>query len=183
MQLLRHAIELFIKHVFPKLRPPHLPRVELEFKYSSILEISITLRVYNDKGYLAPSKDKILLLSDTKNAIAIRLDKNGRVTKRSFLSYRQDESVCEFACHLKITNLDYLIENKIKYDSTFDHETMIRNYIVDNIKKSTDEDKAKYVYYLFFNRISDYSKDKLLESVKSEDYEKCQKIYDFLIQN
>lgn len=129
------------------------------------------------------SKDKILLLSDTKNAIAIRLDKNGRVTKRSFLSYRQDESVCEFACHLKITNLDYSIENKIKYDSTLDHETMIRNYIVDNIKKSTDEDKAKYVYYLFFNRISDYSKDKLLESVKSEDYEKCQKIYDFLIQN
>ena len=38
MQLLKQAIELFIKHVLPKLRPPTWPFAESLLRYSSIFD-------------------------------------------------------------------------------------------------------------------------------------------------
>ena len=56
-----HAIELFMKHVLPKFLPPQRPWVDSSVKYCDIFDISITRRVYIDKGVLPPFNDNSLL--------------------------------------------------------------------------------------------------------------------------
>ena len=57
VQLLKHAMELFIKHVLPKLRPPHTPWFEPGFKtdFSSLMSITVLVKVDKLFSFLADS--------------------------------------------------------------------------------------------------------------------------------
>lgn len=128
-------------------------------------------------------KDKTLLISDTKNSCALRLS-NGKVTSRSFLLFDEDLDACEFSSSLKTTHLDYTKTNtKLKYPDTLSEEEQIKSYLINTISSLKDESKSKYLYYLYFNDISDYSKTKLLTSIKTTNSSKNYDLYKFLTQN
>jgi len=129
------------------------------------------------------SNTKILLLSDAKSAIVVKLNDKGKVIKRSFLMYGRDEEICEYACNLKQVGIDYKItEKRVCYKSELSEVEEIKNYLIKFIKEIKDENKSKYLYYLYFNDINGYSKEKLIESIKNDKKDKCQELYDFLTQ-
>lgn len=119
-----------------------------------------------------------LLLSDTKLSVALRI-KSNKIVARSYLDYDKDLEVCEYACNLKITHLDYQITKPIKYKIISEEEKM-RDYIIDSIKNIQDDNKIKYLYYLYFNTLDDYSKERLVKGVKHDSSDNIQKLYDFL---
>lgn len=132
------------------------------------------------QGYIKSDKS-ILLLSDTKTACVFKLDKNGKITKRSFLTFERDEEVCEYACNLKTEFIEYGITNKkLVYSNTLKEEESVKKYLVNKISESNDEDKNKYLYYLYFDKVEGYSKDKLLKSIKKDKSGDYQVLYDFL---
>ncbi len=135
-------------------------------------------------GNIKNAKNKILLLSDTNNSIVLKLNENGEIIKRSFLDFNKDEDICEYASNIKTTKMDYTITEKmLEYPSVLVEEIKMKEYLVKSIKTLKDEDKSKYLYYLYFDNINDYSKDKLIKSIKKSEYDKCNKLYKFLIEN
>jgi len=140
-----------------------------------------TLLTYESK---VQYKSNTLLISDTKNAAVLKLAKDGTVIKKSFLSFSKELDVCEFAFSLKESNLKCTISNKkIKYPKKVSFEIEMSNYIINSIKKSDDEYLSKYLYYLYFEEIEGYSKERLLRSVKNAPLEKNMKLYKFLIES
>lgn len=130
------------------------------------------------------SDKKILLLSDTKCSIALKLNKDGKVLKRSFLEFEDDVDVCEFANNMRCTNLKYTCtSNKITYSDNLMEDENIKEYLLNTINNIKDEDKSKYLYYLYFNKIDDYNINKLVASIKEDDTSKIHELYDFMILN
>ena len=127
---------------------------------------------------------KLILLSDTRDSIVVKLDSKGKVVKRSFLLFDKDLDVCEFANSLRVTKLEYEVsDKKVKYSLELLEEKKIKEYLIDTIKSSPDEDKTQYLYYLYFNDIKGYSKEKLINSIKNEASERYFELYKFLIKN
>ena len=123
----------------------------------------------------------IVLLSDCKTSMVLRLDKNGKVLKRSFLTFNADTDICEYATNLKCTNLEYnLLDTKLVYEKKLNEENKMKEYVVNSLKKINDENEYKYLYYLFFNEINDYRKEKLLDFIIKDKPGNFQKLYDFL---
>lgn len=127
--------------------------------------------------------NKVLLLSDTLDSIVVKLDKDGKITKRSFLTFERDLCVSEYACNLKMTKLDVrLSPKKLLYNEELEEERQIKEYLISSIT-SSDEDKTQYLYYLYFGNVMGYSKKKLLETIKTSTSDKCMTLYKFLIES
>lgn len=123
---------------------------------------------------------KVMLLSDCKTSLVLKLDRDGRILKRSFLTFEKDLDVCEYACNLKSTNLNYRVtDKKLKYKKELDEDLKMKDFVLKSIEKS-GEDKTRYLYYLYFDNIVGYSKEKLLESIKKDERGKCEELYNFL---
>lgn len=130
---------------------------------------------------LIHDKAGVILISDTKNAVALKLDNKGKILKRSFLDFEKCLDVCEFACNLRESKLNFeKAEKKVVYSKDLSIEQEMKDYILKSIKKSRDEDLIKYLYYLYFEEVENYSKDKLIKFVKSSNIEKNLKAYNFL---
>ena len=128
------------------------------------------------------TNSRTLLLSDCKTTIVLRLDRSGKITKRSFASFKEDIEICEYASNLKCTNIKYkLFETKIKYTCNLNEEANMREYVINSLKKIEDDNEYKYLYYLFFDQINDYSKEKLINSIIKNKPGNFQKLYDFLV--
>ena len=130
------------------------------------------------------TKDKYILLSDSYNSIALKLDGKGKVLKRSFLTFDRELDIDEYASMKKVQKLDYkILGKKIKYESVLSEEKSIKNYLINTIKNSKDEGKIKYLYYLYFDEIKNYSKEKLIRFINTNESNKYYKLYEFLISN
>jgi len=137
--------------------------------------------LYNGK-IVSPKNSKIMLLSDAREAIAIKLDKDGNVLKRSFLSFDKSLEVSEFANNLKPSDIEFISnKKKIEYPKTLSIETEVKNYILEAIKKSKDEYFTRYLYYLYYEDLEGYTKERLLKTVDSSPIDKNIKLYQFLI--
>ena len=113
---------------------------------TDILEFKAKIEVSN----------QVIILSDCKTCVVLRLDKNGFVKKRSFIPFLQDVDICEFAMSLKCSELKYTISGeRLKYAKSLNEEDNMKEYVVESLKKIKDENKYKYLYYLFFNKIDD----------------------------
>ncbi len=124
-----------------------------------------------------------LLLSDTVNAAAIRLDKEGNIVARSFLKFDDELDVAEFSANLKETSLEVVLAGeKIHYDRELSIETEMKKYLIERIENCPDEDLSKYLYYLYFDEVSDYSREKLLSSIEKSSIDRNMKLYNFLIE-
>lgn len=129
-------------------------------------------------------KTGTLLLSDIKEAVALRLGKDGTIKARSFLDFSESLDVCEYASNLKVTSLEFApTGEKVKYPKKSSFEKEIKDYIIKSIKNSQDEDLKKYLFYLCEGDTKDYSKTKLLESIESASIDKNLKLYKLLIEN
>lgn len=125
-----------------------------------------------------------ILLSDTKSAIVLRLDKKGKILARSFLEFEKSLDVSEYACNLKASNLNFIPNGKkVKYSTHLSIEKEMKDYIINSIKKSKDEDLKKYMFYLYRGEIEDYSHESLLNTVESATIDKNLKLYKFLIES
>ncbi len=130
------------------------------------------------------SENRLLLLSDTKDSILIKLDEEGIITKRSFLLFSKDLDVSEYAINLKPIKLKYEVFcERIKYSNELDEEKEIRDYLVKSIENIEDEDKSKYLYFLYFDDVNGYSKEKLINTIKKDNTKKNYELYKFLINN
>ena len=130
------------------------------------------------------TNEKYMLLSDGHNSIVIKLGERGKVVKRSFLTFDRELDIDEYASMKKIQKINYKItDKKIKYDRELYEEKNIKKYLVNIIKTSKDEDKIKYLYYLYFDEIKNYSKEKLIKFINSNESNKYYKLYEFLISN
>lgn len=130
------------------------------------------------------SKDSTLLISDAKNAVALRLDKEGNIKARSFLKFEDELDVSEFATNLKETHIDAEFSDKrISYERGLSIENEMKQYLIERVESSRDEDFSKYLYYLYFDEVTDYSRDKLISSIKESPIDKNMKVYKFLIES
>lgn len=128
------------------------------------------------------TSDKILLLCDGNTSLAIRLNKEGLITSRSFLNYESDLRVIELSKQLKPINLKYKkTTKKIMYCSELREDVIMREYLLNTINECTNTDLLKYLYYVSFNSIKGYSKDKLINSIKNNKNGKNSQIYEFLM--
>lgn len=130
---------------------------------------------------IVQNRGDYLLLSDTKNAVVLKLNRDGKIVKRSFLDFNECLDVCEYACNLRESKIDFLNSNKrIKYETDLSIEKEMKEYILNLIKSSNDDDLVKYLYYLYFDEVESFSKEKLVKLVKSSTLEKNAYVYEFL---
>lgn len=125
-----------------------------------------------------------ILLSDTKNAIALRLSNSGEIKGRSFLEYEKSLDVCEYASNLKISHIEFVGNGKkVEYSHDLAIEKEMKDYIIHSIKESKNEYLEKYLYFLCGGEVENYSRDKLLKYVESASIDKNLKLYNFLIES
>ncbi len=125
-----------------------------------------------------------VLLSDAKNAVALRLDEKGRIVARSFLKFGDELDVAEYAANLKVSEIGHeFTEEKVPYERGLSIESEMKKFLIERIANCADENFSKYLYYLYFNRVNDYSREKLLESIETSSIDKNMKLYKFLIES
>ncbi len=125
-----------------------------------------------------------ILLSDTKNAIALRLSNSGEIKGRSFLEYEKSLDVCEYASNLKISHIEFVGNGKkVEYSHDLAIEKEMKDYIIHSIKEIKNEYLGKYLYFLCGGEVESYSRDKLLKYVESASIDKNLKLYNFLIES
>lgn len=128
------------------------------------------------------SRERIILLSDGNTSLAIRLNKDGTINARSFLDYESDLKVIEYSKQLKPINLKYEKRTKkIEYSSELKEDIIIKKYILDSLDKCKNIDLLKYLYYMCFNSIKGFSKEKLIEFIKNNKSGKNGELYKILI--
>lgn len=129
------------------------------------------------------SKTPLLLLSDGKNAAVIKLSKSGQIKARSFLKFADELDVAEMAMNLKERELDIVLTDKmVHYERGLVIDAEMKKYLIDRIKKCRDENLSKYLYYLYFDEIQDYSRERLITEVSKSSIDKNIKLYNFLIE-
>lgn len=125
-----------------------------------------------------------ILISDTKTSVALKLNKEGKIIKRSFLKFDDSLDVCEYAFNLKDSKLEFVKgDRKIVYPKNLTVEQEMKDYIISSIKVCKDEDLSRYLYYLYFDEVKSYSKDKLIKSIEGASLDKSLKLYKFLIES
>ncbi len=138
--------------------------------------------LYN--GTIQNANNPYLLISDAKEAIVLKLSKKGEILARSFLEYDKSLEVCEMASRLKIVKYEHIIDGKkLVYPKTLSVEKEMQKFIVDKIKKNQNEDLIKYLYYLYFNKVEDFSAEKLIKSIENAPIDKNLILYKFLIKS
>ena len=136
------------------------------------------------KGGTIKERVGTVLLSDTKNAVVLRLNKEGEIKGRSFLEFDKSLDVCEYASNLKVSSIEFVPNGtEVVYSHDLAVEKEMRDYIIHSIKKSKNEYLEKYLYYLCEGEIDGFSKDKLLKSIESASIDKNLKLYKFLIES
>lgn len=144
---------------------------------------SFLKRVLTYEGKV-PYKSNILLLSDTKNAAILKLGSDGTIMARSFLKFDDALDVCEYTFNLKETKLEFeATDERVHYTKCLSLEDEMREYLINSIEKCGNEDLSRYLYYLYFDEVDDYSRDKLIESINSSSLDRNMKLYKFLIES
>ena len=143
------------------------------FKYYLVkFDKSFTNLIYNktikfSKGVI----NYVVLFSDGKEVIGVKLNKNGLITERSsLLLYENDEVILSIG-DLEITDIKYKIIKKAKIDYFKTRcEKEKQKFIfqkLNHIYKYHEIDKLKYLYLDCFNK-KETNVDKIFDSLKKE---------------
>ena len=101
-----------------------------------------------------PKNNKIFLLTSGIEVIALLIDNNGKVLKKSSLIFEESDDILEDKDKIKLINIEYTInkKNNINIKSRVEREKTkyINNYFK-KIDKLKDEYLLKYLYYEIFN--------------------------------
>lgn len=128
-------------------------------------------------------KSGVVLLSDGTNAAVFKLDSAGNIKARSFLKFEDELDVAEAAASLNEVDLEFSSTGeKVHYAKELSIESEMKKFLIDCIESCLDEDLSKYLYYLQFDEVKGYSREKLLTSIEKSSIDKNIKLYNFLIE-
>ena len=125
-------------------------------------------------------KSKTIILSDGINSIALRIGKDRKVILRSYLSLLDETIINDITREMKRSNIKYKTKEKIIANNI--HDENIKDYLLKSID-NMEEEKIKYMYFLLFDNIKDYSKEKLIKVISQNNSNKLYKLYNFLVCN
>jgi len=151
-----------------------------------LIKINSTCELYNK--YKNKLYNYTCLLSDGNRVIAFNFDKEGNTIFRSKLLLDEEEEIATLVSNLDIYDIKYKKIKKVKERNFLTRkESIIYNYLLNEIKSSYNEkeySKLKYLYQEYFDKDSD-SKinmcNELLDSLKNINT-RHKEIYELLIQ-
>lgn len=134
-----------------------------KIKHKAFLDIA-TNNIKVDQTFLDLIADKTLvrdkknfkrieyacLFTDTKNVYALEFDKEGNSISRSKLLVDDELNVLECIYGMKETQLEYVVKENLKMDSTLRQIKEAKKLIVleiNNLYQNKDIAKLKYLYY------------------------------------
>ena len=134
-----------------------------KIKHKAFLDIA-TNSIKVDQKFLELIADKTLvsdkknfkrieyacLFTDTKNVYALEFDKEGNSISRSKLLVDDELNVLECIYGMKETQLEYVVKENLKMDSTLRQIKEAKKLIVleiNNLYQNKDIAKLKYLYY------------------------------------
>ncbi len=109
------------------------------------------------------------IFCDTKNCIAIEFNDIGKSVSRSNLLLEDENNICEIAYSLKNRNIDISKIKEYKLKNNFRQEEKIKRIILTELKElydNKDFEKLKYLYYEWFNLISEDYNEILKKSIE-----------------
>ena len=150
----------------------HIKKIPMYRVSSSFLSDVVEKKIKIDDPILLEVKDKTevfdnkrvntisyaCLLTDSYRVIAILLDQNGHILKRSHLILDEEEDTLSLSIRENIRDISYNIVGDRK-DNRFltRHEIKVKKFLKDEIKKAfkaKDKNKLKYLYFEYFNEYS-----------------------------
>ena len=148
--------------ILPIKKIPFLRINEKEFKEISAYEGKIEknwLKPYIGKTQIKKDKSKnLLLLSTTKNSLAIEINSTGQIISRSKLLIEDENNCNELASSLKETTIPFSSQQKIPLRSDFRQAIKEKNLIkieLKTLKETNNISKCSYLYYEWFNILED----------------------------
>ena len=148
--------------ILPIKKIPFLRINEKEFKEISAYEGKIEknwLKPYIGKTQIKKDKSKnLLLLSTTKNSLAIEINSTGQIISRSKLLIEDENNCNELASSLKETTIPFSSQQKIPLRSDFRQAIKEKNLIkieLKTLKETKNTTKCSYLYYEWFNILED----------------------------
>ena len=148
--------------ILPIKKIPFLRINEKEFKEISAYEGKIEkswLEPYIGKTQIKKDKSKnLLLLSTTKNSLAIEINSTGQIISRSKLLIEDENNCNELASSLKETTIPFSSQQKIPLRSDFRQAIKEKNLIkieLKTLKETKNTTKCSYLYYEWFNILED----------------------------
>lgn len=107
-----------------------------------------------------------LILTDTKNAIALKLNDKGLIYERSSLVIDDEFDVLHFSLKIHESHFKFKILNKLSYTIATRKEISEQNYLLKHLHKLS-YDTLKYMYYDCFNK-EGKNKETILTDLKEE---------------
>lgn len=162
---------------------------------STSLKEHLKYRLKYDKDFLEQIKNKTIvkssskvleytfLICDTKNALALELNKEGEVINRSKLLLNDEINLSEIMFTMKETKLKYERLEKYKKRSDIRQIEKMKKLIkceIDTLYESNNISKLKYIYYEWFNKTAEDIKIMVQEMntiLQKNDDENLERIY------
>ena len=131
------------------------------FKNNTVkFDKTFTEKIYNRtekfKKINIATLNYVFLVSNSKEAMALKLGKNGVVTHKSSLLIDEEDEIADMANDLKLFPIEYSIVNKGS-DNTFQTRNEKENSVsiinkLNNLYTHKDDDKLKFLYLECFNK-------------------------------
>lgn len=142
---------------------------------TDISNIRDNSRIYNSKKSFFSA-----IYTDGIDVLAINYNKDGISIGKSVLLFDEEQEILESSDLIKYSEFKYEIISKDNINMFMTlKQADIMKYLSHEIKNISNEDKLRYIYYECFNKIDEYSKDKLMNMIESSWDDKYYKIYDF----
>lgn len=132
--------------------------------------------------YNSQHKINALIITDSKNVIAIKFNHQGISIARSSLILEDEYDILDFSIKNKENNLYFTILKHLNYICATRKERQEQAYLLKNINKLS-YDTLKYLYYECFNKEENNLKiirHNLISEITNNNYTICNHIYNIL---
>ena len=157
-------------------------------KYEVIFSTDFVSEIKNKTILKSSTKTlkNAFLVSDSKDALALELDDNGGVISRSRLLLADEINLSDVMFTMKETKLNYQKIKKYKEKKSIRQIEEIKKLItceIDTLYESNNISKLKYLYYEWFNSLSEDIKKMVIhmkKELKTNFDENQQRIYELI---
>lgn len=124
-------------------------------------------------------EDGTCIFSDENEVIAVKIDKNGRIRKRSRLLISEELEILELVTNIKSLILNYKAIKSIKYKTWMRNENNINHKLKKRIEKVQDQQLINFLNFEWFNT-EDSDKNKLISQIEMASLEKKKEFLNML---
>lgn len=147
----------------------YIKKIPIKHVDNKTLIDMLVCKIQVEKDFLEQIKDKTKLkdnrnlkytciFSDGKNTLALEFNDNGEVINKSSLLLDDDININEFMYNVDLIKINYKIINKDDLFNETRIDTKIKKIIrieVENMYKTKNFSKLKYIYLEWFNKLLD----------------------------